>query len=362
MRVLYDHQVFSLQAAGGISRYYVELAKQLSQQRCWAPEIMLGIDGQLADDPGMRNVGMWRCAKAALSPGPVKYFLNEALSNSYAAIRGTVDVYHPTLYRSMPLVRCRKMVVTHHDCIYERYPTLFRNAERVRKWRAKLFQRADAVICISESTRSDLHRFYDVDDRKTCVIHLGVTPLPSFEDAPASSAAGRPYLLYVGSRAPYKNFIGMLRAFRRADLAPDLSIVVAGGGPFSPQERLEAERVGPGVVSHFKAPSNAELARLYAHAHALVYPSLYEGFGLPPLEAMQFKIPVLVARGPATTEICGDGAIYFDPRDEDSFVVGLKSISLDQSARRETSMRGFAVQSRYSWARCARETIRVYEL
>ena len=361
MRVLYDHQVFSLQAAGGISRYFIELAKQLSQGQSWVPQFLLGIDGRLSNEPDMRGVSIWRCANVELPPGRAKYFLNEGLSNGYAAVHRKVDVYHPTLHRAMPLVSYRKMVVTLYDCIQERYANLYRNSEQLRRWRGKLFQRADAIICISESTRADLHHFYNVDDRKTCVIHLGVTQLPAFQDTPAVIGADRPYLLYVGSRAPYKNFMGMLRAFRRTGLAQDIRIAVAGGGPFGPEERNEAEELGPGVVIHVKAPSNAELARLYAHAHALVYPSLYEGFGLPPLEAMQFKIPVLVARGPATTEICGDGAVYFDPADEDSFVAGLKSICLDPEMRREAAIRGFAQQSRYSWARCARETITVYE-
>ncbi len=361
MRVLYDHQVFSLQAAGGISRYYIELSKQLSQDPGWVPEILLGIDGQWSADSSLQGMNIWSCAQVTLPPGPAKYVLNEILSNGYAAIRGRVDVYHPTLYRNMPLVTYRKMVVTHHDCIYERYPNLFSNSDQVRRWRAKLFKKADAIICVSESTRCDLHRFYDVDDQKTCVIHLGVTRLLSFDDAPFVTGDDRPYLLYVGSRAPYKNFLGMLQAFRRTNLAQEIRVVAAGGGSFGPEENREAVRLGPGVVIHVDAPSNAELARLYAHAHALVYPSLYEGFGLPPLEAMQFKVPVLVARGPATTEVCGDGAVYFDPGDEDSFIDGLKSICLDSEVRREASLRGFALQSRYSWARCARETIGVYE-
>ena len=361
MRVLYDHQVFSLQTTGGISRYYIELAKHLSQERCWVPEILLGIDGQVSDDPGMRGVSIRRCPIVTLPPGPIKYLVNEVLSNGYAAVRGKVDVYHPTLYRRMPLVPHRKMVVTHHDCIHERYPNLFSNSDQIRRWRTKLFQIADAIICVSESTRRDLHHFYDVHDRKTCAIHLGVTQLTASHGTPPQIGTDRPYLLYVGSRASYKNFIGLLRAFRRAGLAQEFRIVVAGGGPLTKEEDREAGQLGPGVVIHFEAPSNAELASLYTYSHAFVYPSLYEGFGLPPLEAMQFKIPVLVARGSATTEICRDGAVFFDPENEDSFVAGLQSICFDPDVRREASTQGFAVQSQYSWSRCARETIRVYE-
>ena len=303
--------------------------------------ILLGIDGQVSDDPGMRGVSIRRCPIVTLPPGPIKYLVNEVLSNGYAAVRGKVDVYHPTLYRRMPLVPHRKMVVTHHDCIHERYPNLFSNSDQIRRWRTKLFQIADAIICVSESTRRDLHHFYDVHDRKTCAIHLGVTQLTASHGTPPQIGTDRPYLLYVGSRASYKkNFIGLLRAFRRAGLAQEFRIVVAGGGPLTKEEDREAGQLGPGVVIHFEAPSNAELASLYTYSHAFVYPSLYEGFGLPPLEAMQFKIPVLVARGSATTEICRDGAVFFDPENEDSFVAGLHQFASIRTCDEKHPRRG----------------------
>ena len=128
-----------------------------------------------------------------------------------------MDVYHPTAYLRMPVVRARRVVATHHDCTHERYPGLFPDVKKVlwaRKW---LFPRVDAVICVSESCRQDLLHFYNVDPAKIRVIHHGVNPLPRSAEVAASlrKQLRRDYVLYVGMRAAFKNFAGLLQGISR---------------------------------------------------------------------------------------------------------------------------------------------------
>ena len=128
------------------------------------------------------------------------------------------------LYRAIPFVRRRRLVVTHHDCTHERFPNLFHNASFIMERKRKLFAQADAIICVSQSSRRDLLHFYDVNEDKTHVVHHGFRSLPF--DSTGAEVTGEsrvPYLLYVGSRSEYKNFGLLLEAFSRSGLAGDYS-------------------------------------------------------------------------------------------------------------------------------------------
>jgi glycosyltransferase involved in cell wall biosynthesis len=361
MRILYDHQVFSLQDRGGISRYYFELLRQLSGLDFCSAEIFVGANRNIFRFSDLHQVKTWEYrGRFTMAPGKYRFILNESLANLILPFRGRFDVYHPTLYRYVPLARFRRMIVTHHDCTYERYPALFRNAESIKRMRARLFARADAIICPSASTRRDLHEFYEVPEEKTFAIHHGVTRLDLHEVS--APVADRPFLLYVGLRAPYKNFGGFLSAFAAAKLKRDFDILVLGGGAAKAHElALVNELTLLGCVRFVPDTSDELLARAYAHAHLLVYPSLYEGFGFPPLEAMMAGCPVLVAHTSALPEICGDAAFYFGPEDEGGFVDQLKLSCSNEAERLVKIERGRALANTYTWERCAFNTLRVYQ-
>ena len=151
----------------------------------------------------------------------------------------------PCFIGPYPSYAAGRLVVTHHDCTHERFPHLFHNASFIMQRKRKLFSRADAIICVSESSRRDLLHFYDVAAEKTHVVHHGFSPLgvaPSFVEA--ASESGIPYLLYVGSRADYKNFPLLLEAFSRSGLAGDYRLMVVGGGAFSAAEQARINSLG----------------------------------------------------------------------------------------------------------------------
>src|SRR5271166_2403255 len=220
MRICYDHQLCSLQNAGGASRYHYELMRYLSGLPDVETELFLGMNGTVYPYKELSSASARIMAfRGPLRRGVLRYATNELLGNCIAPFRGKFDVYHPTHYRIMPLVRSRRIVVTHHDCIYERFP-VFRHVKEVLRAKKVTFARADAIICISESTRRDLLEFYAVDAARTRVIHHGVTPLPR---CPASARElrqqlRRDYLLYVSGRSSYKNFTGLLKAFSETGL------------------------------------------------------------------------------------------------------------------------------------------------
>src|SRR5450759_2620633 len=364
MRILYDHQVFSLQNAGGASRYYYELMRSLSVASEVHMELWLGINDTVYPfrqlSRAQAHIVSWG---GFLKRGSSRYIANEVLSNTLAPFAGRLDIYHPTLYRRMPLVRARRIVATHHDCAHERFPSLFPNVKQIIRAKRRLYAQADAIICVSESRRKDLLEFYDVDRAKTRVIHHGLHRLPGSVTAAVNLRAQVPaeYLLFVGSRAAYKNFNNLLRAFRATGLYKSMLLLAVGGGELTAEERALAEEleVARSLVV-FPQLADALLAEAYAAATLLVYPSGCEGFGFPPLEAMAAGCPALVSNTSCLPEICRDAPFYFNPQDQGSLERALLEATNDEKARRQARERGTQVAAQYSWQKCGDQTLALY--
>jgi glycosyltransferase involved in cell wall biosynthesis len=363
VRILFDHQVFSLQNAGGASRYHYELMRYLAGVPGVEADLFLGVHGCVFpfEELPQERIRVTRLG-GSLRPGVARYIVNEFFGN-VRSVRNRVDIYHPTLYRRMPLVRARRIVATHHDCVHERFPSLFRNVKQILRAKRRLYAKADAIICVSESSRKDLLEFYDVDAAKTRVIYHGLHRLPAPATHPARLHPPLPteYLLFVGSRAPYKNFDHLLRAFRATGLHKSMQLLVVGGGSLTGTERELAEELE--VASRlvvFPRPADELLAEAYAAATLLVYPSRYEGFGFPPLEAMAAGCPTLVSHTSSLPEICRDAPFYFDPKDQGSLEAMLLEATNDDKARRRARERGTQVAAQYNWQKCGEQTLAVY--
>jgi len=208
-----------------------------------------------------------------------------------------------------------------------------------------------------------LLQFYKVDAARTRVIHHGITPLPRCP-ATARKLQGelrREYLLFVGSRASYKNFLGLLRAFHESGLYQTLDLLVLGGGTLTAEERaLIANLNLSECIVSFPEVSDEFLGEAYAGAKLFVYPSRWEGFGFPPLEAMAAGCPVLASNTSSIPEVCRDAPFYFDPEDEASFTSALLHAVNDEEACRQAAARGSKVAAQYTWKKCGEQTLALY--
>lgn len=360
MRIAIDHQVTSLQDAGGMSRYHYELARNLREGGNASLDLLLGGESSVLPFSELAGEGVrvesW---KSRLGPGHRRYAMNALWTSAIGPMRGRYDVYHATYQRWEPAIRHRALVATHHDATQERFPELFRNAAAIHARKRRLYERADMVICVSESARLDLVDIYGVEASRTRVVYHGVTPL-------AGSDAGRsdndpPYVLYVGSRSAYKNFPALLEAFAAAETPRDLRLIVAGGGAWSAGERAAIAGFGlEKQVMVLPRVDEARLGNLYRNATLFVYPSLYEGFGLPPLEAMSAGCPVLVSHSSSLPEICGDAAHYFDPASPGALKQQLGRLLSDAALLRAKVDAGRARVGRYTWETAARGTLAAY--
>ncbi len=360
MRIAIDHQATSLQDAGGISRYEYELAQHLRGKNDVSIDLLLG--GQRSvlpfrdlDGEGVR-VECWR---SRLPPGYPRYAMNALWTAAIAPLRGRYDIYHATYQRWEPAIRHRALIVTHHDATQERFPQLFRNGAAIRARKRKLFERADLILCVSASAQQDLMEFHGVHPSRTRIVHHGVTPIGEAYRRERGDA--QPYVLYVGSRSAYKNFFGLVQAFAAAKNAHGMRLIAAGGGAWSRDEQATIAGYGLGDrILLLPRIDDAKLAELYCNAALFVYPSLYEGFGLPPLEAMSAGCPVLVSRTASLPEICGDAAHYFDPADEEGLTQELERLLGDAAGLRAKVDAGRMWVKRYTWEAAAAGTLAAY--
>ncbi|MBT8060266.1 MAG: glycosyltransferase family 4 protein, partial [Gammaproteobacteria bacterium] len=195
------------------------------------------------------------------------------------------------------------------------------------------------------------------------VVHHGVDHLPATA-RPPERGSGRPYLLYVGQRDGYKNFGRLLRTWAGDSvLLGEFDLLCFGGGPWSTEERAEIGRLslpdGRLIQAHGE---DAVLVGLYQNAAAFVYPSMYEGFGIPPLEAMSQGCPVLSSNVSSMPEVLGDAAEYFPPEDRDALREALHRVLGDSERRSELQARGRERAARFTWRRCAEETLAAYRV
>jgi glycosyltransferase involved in cell wall biosynthesis len=248
--------------------------------------------------------------------------------------------------------------------IHEKYADSFEGSEGTSNPKRIAAQRADHVICISESTRQDLINICQIPIEKTSVIHLGVDSIFSAEPQDADTRQDLPknFLLYVGKRDGYKNFIGFLNAFATSPyLKENYSIVCFGGGALESSELAAAYSIGlksDQIVHYFGG--DELLASIYRRAQALIYPSLYEGFGLPPLEAMATGCPVICSNTSSLPEVVGTAGEYFDPASQESIMEAMEGVMISLDRREDLISKGYKQAAKFSWERCAQETLGVY--
>ncbi len=365
MKIIFDHQIFTRQSYGGVSRYFVRLMQSL---------IALGhqadVIAPIHRNRYLKDLTPWHVHGVELERFPPKtgrlmMVVNDHLSK--LKMQGMCpDVLHETYYGAQllcPSAKCR--VITVYDMIHEKYAANFSSRDPVIRHKRLAVDRADHIICISHSTKNDLCSLLDVPDCKVSVVHLGFEKfeqsggIPNFQ----STVQQRPFLLYVGSRGGYKNFYRMLKAVAsRPSLKDAFDVIAFGGGAFNVTELKLIGELGfaPQAVRQIGGGDEV-LGDLYAAAVAFVYPSVYEGFGLPPLEAMAHDCPVVTSNTSSMPEVVGNAGEYFDPFDIDAQSDAICNVVFDTQRRRQLIELGRQRLPMFSWHRCSLETQAVYQ-
>lgn len=252
----------------------------------------------------------------------------------------------------------RRRVITVHDLTYKRFPELLQKEtlENLHRQMTREVALADAIVCVSESTRRDLLRYYDADPSRATAIHSGLgTPATAepFEGLPSR------YILFVSTIEPRKDLGTLLDAYERlrARGLYDGALVVVGKIGWKAATLVPRLR-GPGIV-HLDYLRASQLATIYERAEAFVFPSIYEGFGFPLLEAMARGVPSIAARSSSLPEIGGEAALYFEPGDTEALTAQLERVLTEGELRAELATRGRARAAGFRWERAAEETLAV---
>lgn len=280
---------------------------------------------------------------------------------------------------NVPIFYKGKSIVTIHDLILLRFPThrASTHGRLMYAWKfliyrfviARAVRRAIHVIAVSAFTRDDVIAHYPHVADKISVTHeagaeVSKEDTPSEEDQSRYEALEKPYLLYVGNAYPHKNVTAFVNAFDRWRKKRDetMQLVLVGRRDYfyeQIEEYLDAQEITRVVI--FDTVSHGFLRLLYRGAHAFVFPSLYEGFGLPPLEACSYGIPVLSSDRSCMPEILGDAVHYVDPEDEEAFVRSIERIVYDDALRTQLRASGPQQAQKYTWQKMTTATRKIYE-
>ncbi|MDD5449076.1 MAG: glycosyltransferase family 1 protein [Candidatus Omnitrophica bacterium] len=340
MKVFFDNVIFNSQRHGGVSKYCSVLISHLKKYK----------DMEVH---ALRRRSFLPRRLSRLNMIHIEFVLS---SNKY-------DIYHPTYYSDA--VRRRKdikTVVTVHDMIHEifshRYDKL-NNGVNIKK---RSILNADCLICVSNSCKKDLCRIYDVSGKPVHVVHEGVVSDPPDIFLNQNIAIfERPYILYVGKRWYYKNFKVLLEAYHELKLKNDCDLVCFGGEKFSDEEisafrNMNLER----HIRHVKGGDNL-LSLYYKNASVFIYPSLYEGFGLPVLEAMSNGCVVIASNTGSIPEVAGNAALLFSPDNVDELCSCIRQAMNDTRLRKEYVKKGSERIKDFSWDKTALETYNIYK-
>lgn len=350
MKVLYDHQVFCFRY-GGASKYFAMLIDALPKGSWETTSLM-------ATNEYVREKKLFSTYKYRMKgQGVLADYINRPYTN-YKLRHGDYDVFHQTNFGTYCLKALgnKPMVVTYHDSnLSLRDP----HPEMVIKQRASL-ERADAIVCVSKNTKDDLMQLFSVDEKKVYVIYHGIE-IPDMASLSPERMFDFPYVLYVGRRSAYKNFKAMAEAFSLvAEKYKDVHLVCTSQA-FTNEEKSLFSRLGILENVYAICADESDMQRLYRDAQMFVFPSLYEGFGMPILEAWSCGCPVVLSDASCFPEIAGDAGLYFNPSDIGEMASCIEKVLTDNDLRQELRRRGDERVRLFSWQATADAHLKVYQ-
>lgn len=366
MKVLFDHQIFELQKIGGVSRYFVELYKHLNLQENTQIDIACSYSNNiyLKDYHKFSNIDFQKGKNVILKTTRNKFFrgLNKRYTKKKISAQ-EFDILHPTYYGTYFLSQLEKpFVLTVFDMIHEIYHQGLGKNDITIENKKHLCNQATKIIAISNSTKQDLIKIFGIQPEKIIVTHLaGGFEKPLVKKNSEELGLPDKYILFVGSRYWYKNFNRFFEAALPL-LKEDKTLhIICTGSKFNQEEQnlFKKHNVEQQVIQYFC--QDKDFYYLYNNALLFVFPSEYEGFGIPTLEAFSADCPALISNTSSLPEVGGDAALYFDPLRVENIRDKIKEVLFDSNLRKRMVENGQVQLQKFNWERTADETKKVYD-
>ncbi|MBS4062393.1 MAG: glycosyltransferase family 4 protein [Bacteroidetes bacterium] len=363
MKILYDHQIFTSQKYGGISRYFFELVCEFKLTQGIEIELPLLVSNNhyIADKKVVKYIDFLP-NKTFRGKGRIFNLFNKP----YCVLKlkkQNFDVFHPTYYDPyfLDYLGDKPFVLTVYDMIHEKFSEMFSSNDNASQQKRLLVEKASKIIAISESTKKDLIEYFGTDASKIEVVYLGNSMFPK-PNSNLSIEMPKNYMLFVGSRSVYKNFERFIKGVASIlNQNKMLFVVCAGGGKFTSKEiKLLSDLDIVNQVLQYNLDDES-MAYFYKNALAFIFPSLYEGFGIPVLESFACGCPLLCSNVSSLPEIAGDGAHYFDPYSEESIKNAVLEVLENTTLREDLIRKGYERLKRFSWKQTAEQTNKIYK-
>lgn len=364
MKVLYDHQCFVQQQFGGVSRYHYQLIKELNKLQDVEAKLLLKYSNNfyVNGDTSLR-VKKFFPNKNFYFKRTILDYINR-LSTIPSLKKSDYDIFHPTYFNPYFLnhLNNKPFILTVYDSIHEKYPEIINSIDKTLENKKLLLSKAGLILAISNSTKNDLISLYNIPEEKIQVVYLAA----SINKSPASSNLKidlpEKYILFVGNRDFYKNFNNFILAVEPLlKEHKDLILICAGGGIFTNEEKkLFQSKQLENKIMH-KVADDVMLATLYSNALAFIFPTLYEGFGIPALEAMNCDCPVIMSNTSSLPEVGCEAAIYFDPNNTDDMREKIESVIINKDLRNDLILKGINQRQKFSFEKTAKQTLEVYK-
>ena len=362
MKILFDYSIFSHQKLGGISRYFVNLHKYMNRFENTDCKIFTPIHFNkfLKSYMDKKNNYLYLKDYPKFTRKLIN-FINFNSSKIYCKYFKP-DIIHKTFFNyNFDNNKKTKKIITVYDLIHEIYHKDFNKSDTYLP-KKKFLNIVDSIICPSNKTKNDLIYFYNIKPEKINVIYMGINKFNDYKELEFSKKL-MPYLLYVGDRKRYKNFKNLIIALSiKKNILNDFKLVCFGGGKFSDTEKIlfKDHKINESEIIQLEGDDNI-LFNLYKNAIAFIFPSTYEGLGLPQLEAMSLGCPVISSNHEAILEAVGKSAALFNPSDPEDIINVIEKTIYSQEKLDELKKKGFERSKLFSPEKCAKETLNLYK-
>lgn len=362
MKILYDYQMFSIQRFGGVTKYFCEMIKNIPSENHFNLSLVTSENYHLKEN----RVFFKKLNILPDNNFKGKYFIQKKLItinrqySKYCILKNNFDIFHPTYYDNYFFDLLKKpYIITVHDLILFKFEDTFYKSHPGKLQMENSIKNANRIIAVSENTKKDLIEILNVNPDKIDIVYHGYNkPYPD-KTCKNSLKYGK-YILFIGRRSLYKNFIFFAEAVSKLlNREKDIRLVCVGPS-FNNEEMGVLLKLGISNQSIAINVDGNSLNDLYSGALVFVYPSFYEGFGMPILEAFANDCPVCLSNTSCFPEIAGNAGVYFDPHNQESILNAIEKIIYDNDFAKKIIKEGQKRLANFSWKKTAIETLVSY--